>query len=129
MCLFLSLFGCTVHVKLLVYVCDLPDELMDKPGPEVDDSMDCNGELFLEWEGSSVPKASKKTHLQPHLKQPSTLKSGCIALFYVFKSENCYFLCFPGVFFCFLPKPLTYLACVEIKVIVNACRCFNLELD
>lgn len=60
MCLFLSLFGCTVHVKLLVYVCDLPDELMDKPGPEVDDSMDCNGELFLEWEGSSVPKAKQK---------------------------------------------------------------------
>lgn len=83
----------------------------------------------LEWEGSSVPKASKKTHLQPHLKQPSALKYGCIALFCVFKSENCYFLCFPGVFFCFLPKPLTYLACVEIKVIVNACLCFNLELD
>lgn len=102
---------------------------MEKAGPEVDECMDCNGEVFLEREGSSVPKTCKKTHLQPHLKQPSALKSGCIALFYVLKSENCSFLCFPGVFFCFFLKPRTYLACVEIKVIVKTCLCFNLEFD
>lgn len=58
--------------------------------------------------GAVISAKSKQKDLQPHLKQPSALKSRMdafwmyFALFYVFKSENCY-LYFPGVLllFCF----------------------------